>query len=110
VVPFGLTNEPVTFMCLMNNVLRNYLDKFLILFIDEILIYSKTGEEHEEHLRLVLQTPREHQLYAKFSKCEFYHDKVQYLRHVILGEGISFDPQNVKSIVVWPVAKDVSYV
>jgi hypothetical protein len=66
-------------MCLMNNVLRKYLDKFVIMFIDDILIYLNTKEEHEEHLRLVLQTLREHQLYSKFSKCEFYQDKVQYL-------------------------------
>jgi hypothetical protein len=83
----------------MNNVLRKYLDKFVIVFIDDILIYSKTKEEHEEHLRMVLKTLREHQLYAKFSKCEFYQDKVQYLGHVISGEGISVDPEKVKSIL-----------
>jgi hypothetical protein len=108
VVPFGLTNTPATFMCLMNNVFRKYLDKFVIVFIDDILIYSKTKEEHEEHLRIVLQTLREHQLYAKFSKCEFYQDKVQYLGHVISGEGISVDPEKVKAILDWPVPKDVS--
>jgi hypothetical protein len=76
VVPFGLTNSPATFMCLMNIVLRKYLDKFLIVFIDEIFIYSNTRVEHEEHLRLVLQTLRENQLYEKFSKCEFYQSNV----------------------------------
>jgi hypothetical protein len=72
VVPFGFTNAPVTFMCLMNNVLSKFLDKFVLVFIDDILIYSKKRKEHEEHLRLVLQVLREHQLYAKFSKCEFF--------------------------------------
>jgi hypothetical protein len=72
VVPFGLTNAPTTFMCLMNGIFRNYLDKFVIVFLDDILIYSKSEEEHEEHLRLVLQVLREHQLYAKLSKCSFY--------------------------------------
>jgi hypothetical protein len=71
VAPFGLTNTPSTFMCLMNNVLRKYLDKFVIVFIDDILIDSKTKEEHEEHLRMVLQTIRENQLYENLSKCEF---------------------------------------
>jgi hypothetical protein len=71
-VPFGLTNAPATFMCLMNNVLSKFLDKFVLVFIDDILIYSKNREEHEEHLRLVLQVLREHQLYAKFNKCDFF--------------------------------------
>ena len=76
VIPFGLTNAPATFMCLMNSVLHKYLDKFVIIFIDDILIYSKNEEEHKEHLKLVLQTLREHKLYAKFSKCEFFQDKI----------------------------------
>jgi len=86
VVDFGLRNTPITFMCLMNNVLTKYLDKFVIGFIDDILIYSKTKEEHEEHVRILLQTLRKNQLYANFRKFEFYKDKVQYLGHVILGE------------------------
>jgi hypothetical protein len=72
VVPFGLSNAPVVFMCLMNGVFREYLDKFVIVFLDDILIYSKSEEEHEHHLRMVLQVLREHQLYAKLSKCSFY--------------------------------------
>jgi hypothetical protein len=72
VVPFGLTNAPATFMCLMNNVIGKFLDKFVLVFIDDTIIYSKNREEHEEHLRLVLQVLREHQLYAKFSKCDFF--------------------------------------
>jgi hypothetical protein len=83
VVPFGLTNAPATFMCLMNNVLNKFLDKFVLVFIDDILIYSKNRKEHEEHLRLVLQVLREHQLYAKFNKCEFFQKKIHYLGHVL---------------------------
>jgi hypothetical protein len=82
----------------INYVLREYLDKFLIVLIDDILIYSKTKEEHKEYLELVLQTLREHQLYEKYSKCKFYQSKVQYLGHVISGEGIVVDLEKVKSI------------
>ena len=76
VLPFGLTNTPATFMCLMNSVFHRHLDRFVLIFIDDILIYSRTMEEHKEHLRLVLQTLREHQLYAKFSKCDFYKEEI----------------------------------
>jgi hypothetical protein len=72
VVPFGLTNAPTTFMCLMNSVIKKYLDKFVLVFLDDILVYSKNKEEHKEHLRMVLQVLREHQLYAKFNKCDFF--------------------------------------
>ena len=71
VVPFGLTNAPATFMCLMNSVFSRYLDKFVLVFLDDILVYSKNEKEHEEHLRLTLKLLREHQLYAKLSKCDF---------------------------------------
>ena len=91
-VPFGLTNAPTTFMCLMNNVFSQYLDRFVLVFLDDILIYSKTKVEHEDHLRLVLHVLREHQLYAKLNKCDFYQSKVQYLGHVISKEGIAVDP------------------
>ena len=84
VVPFGLTNAPTTFMCLMNSVFSRYLDNFVPFFLDDILVYSKNEEEHEEHLRLTLQFLREHQLYAKLSK-----GIIQYLGHIILEEGIS---------------------
>ena len=86
-MPFGLTNAPSSFMCLMNSVLSKYLDKFVVVFIDDILIYSKTKEEHDEHLHIILQVLRENKLYAKFSKCEFFKDKIQYLGHVISKEG-----------------------
>ena len=75
-MPFGLRNAPAAFMCLMNNILSNYLDKFVVVFIDDILIYSKNEQEHEEHLRIVLQVLREQQIYAKFSKCEFFKDNI----------------------------------
>ena len=75
VMPFGLTNTPTSFMCLMSSVLSKYLDKFVVVFIDDILIYSKTKEEHDEHLQIILQVLREHKLYAKFSKYEFFKDK-----------------------------------
>ena len=97
-MPFGLTNAPAAFMDLMNRVFKEYLDKFIIVFIDDILIYSKTQKEHEEHLRIALQTLRNHQLYAKFSKCEFWLDKVQFLGHVISKDGVSVDPSKIEAV------------
>ena len=92
---FGLTNAPAYFMNLMNKVFMEFLDKFVVVFIDDILVFSKNEEEHEEHLRLVLEKLREHQLYAKFSKCEFWLKEVGFLGHVISGEGIAVDPAKV---------------
>eukprot|EP00253_Pinus_taeda_P018941 PITA_18941 len=108
VLPFGLTNAPATFMCMMNSVFHRFLDKFVLIFIDDILIYSRSQQEHEEHLRLVLQTLREHQLYAKFSKCDFFKEEIQYLGHVITKEGIAVDPEKIKTIMEWPIPKDVA--
>lgn len=108
VLPFGLTNAPATFMCLMNSVFHQYLDKFVLIFIDDILIYSRNIKEHGEHLRIVLQTLREHQLYGKFSKCDFYKDQIQYLGHIITKEGIVVDPEKIKTIMEWPTPKDVA--
>jgi hypothetical protein len=107
VIPFGLTNAPATFMCLMNSIFSEYLDKFVVVFIDDILVYSKMEEEHEEHLRIVLQTLRKHKLYANFDKCAFYQKEIQYLGHVISAEGIVVDPEKMKAIMEWPVPKDV---
>ena len=107
VMPFGLTNSPVVFICLMSNVMQKYLDKFVVMFINDILIYSKTEEEHKEHLKTILQELQDHQLFAKFSKCDFFKDKIQYLGHVVTREGISMDPENKKAIEYWPVPKDV---
>ena len=107
-VPFGLTNALATFMCLMNNVFSRYLDKFVLVFLDDILIYSKNEEEHEEHLRLTLQLLREHHLYAKLSKCDFYIDRIHYLGHIISDEGISVDPEKIEAIMNWLTPRNVS--
>ena len=104
-VPFGLTNAPATFMCLMNSVFSRYLDKFVLIFLDYILVYSKN---EKEHLRLTLQLLREHQLYAKLSKCDFYRDRIQYLGHIILEEGISMDPKNIEAIMNWPTPRNMT--
>jgi hypothetical protein len=108
VVPFGLTNALSTFTCLMNNVLSKFLDKFVLVFIDDILIYSKNREEHQEHLIIVLQVLREHHLYAKFNKCDFFQKKIHYLGHVLSEEGVAVDPDKIRSIKEWLTPKDVS--
>ncbi|WVZ63913.1 hypothetical protein U9M48_013506 [Paspalum notatum var. saurae] len=103
VMSFSLTNAPAYFMQLMNSVFMDYLDKFVVVFIDDILIYSKTDAEHEEHLRLVLQRLREHKLYAKFSKCEFWIDEVRFFGHVVSKGGIAVDPSKVSTVTNWKV-------
>ncbi|KAL0536830.1 hypothetical protein IC582_025792 [Cucumis melo] len=101
VMPFGLTNAPAVFMDLMNRIFHRYLDQFVIVFIDDILVYSVDRESHEEHLRIVLQTLREKQLYAKFSKCEFWLEQVVFLGHVVSAKGVSVDPHKVEAVVNW---------
>ncbi|MCF8701934.1 hypothetical protein L3054_11165, partial [Corynebacterium sp. MC-10] len=101
VMSFGLTNAPATFMELMNRVFRPYLDSFVIVFIDDILVYSKTEADHVNHLRIVLQKLREEKLYAKFSKCEFWLDSVVFLGHVVSKEGIRVDPAKVEAVRGW---------
>jgi hypothetical protein len=101
VTSFGLTNAPAHFMYLMNSVFMPKLDKFVIVFIDDILVYSKNKEEHAEHSRIILGHLREHQLYAKFSKCEFWLKEVPFLGHVLYAKGVSVDPGKVKDILDW---------
>ena len=101
VMPFGLTNAPTAFMDVMHRIFKPYLDRFVVVFIDDILVYSKTCEEHEQHLRIILQTLREHQLYAKFSKFEFWLKRISFLGRVISQEGISVDPAKVEAMTNW---------
>ena len=98
VMPFGLTNAPAAFMDLMHRVFKPYLDRFVVVFIDDILVYSKIREDHERHLRIVLQTLREHKLYAKVSKCEFWLEQISFLGHIISKDGISVDPVKVEAV------------
>ncbi|KAL8114289.1 hypothetical protein AgCh_021224 [Apium graveolens] len=102
VMSFGLTNAPAVFMDLMNRVFHDYLDKFVVVFIDDILIYSRSREEHEEHLRIVLEILREKKLFAKFSKCEFWLEEVAFLGHIVSGRGIELDPAKFEAITNWP--------
>ena len=97
-------------MCLMNGVFRKYSDKCVIVFLDDILIYSKTKEDHEEHLRLVIQVLREHKLYAKLRKCSFYQGRIHYLGHIIYEEGVTVDPNKIRAIMDWSSPKNVSEV
>jgi hypothetical protein len=104
-MPFGLTNAPAVFMDLMNRVCHPYLDKFVIVFIDDILIYSRSKKEHEQHLRTILQLLRDEKLYAKFSKCEFWLRQVQFLGHVVNEEGINVDPAKIEAVKRWEAPK-----
>ncbi|GJZ62702.1 putative reverse transcriptase domain-containing protein, partial [Tanacetum coccineum] len=108
VMPFGLTNTLTVFMDLMNRVCKPYMDKFVIVFIDDILIYSKNKKEHEEHLRLILRLLKKEELYAKFLKCEYWLSKVQFLGHVIDSGGIHVDPANIESIKDWASPKTLT--
>jgi hypothetical protein len=107
VMPFGLTNAPATFMHLMQQIFRKYLDDFVIVFLDDVLIYSKTREEHEKHVRTVLQVLRENQLYAKLSKCDFFKEEISFLGHVINRAGIKMEPSKVDAVMQWTQPKNV---
>ena len=110
VVPFGLCNAPASFMMLMNDILHEYLDKFVVVFLDDILVYSKSLQEHEKHLSMVLERLREHKLYAKASKCDFFQKQLEYLGHDVSVEGIKVSSCKVKAIQEWPIPKTVKQV
>jgi hypothetical protein len=108
VLSFGLTNAPAYFMYLMNKVFMEYMDKFVVVFIDDILVYSRSEEEHEEHHHLVLQKLRDHRLYAKLSKCEFWLKQVAFLGRIISKGGIYVDPSKIQDILRWNEPMSVS--
>ncbi|KAL5767474.1 hypothetical protein ACOSQ2_014257 [Xanthoceras sorbifolium] len=110
VMPFGLTNAPAAFMDLMNRIFRPYLDQFVVVFIDDILVYSQTAEDHDRHLRVVLQILREKQLYGKLSKCEFWLPEIAFLGHIVAAEGIKADPKKIEAIVEWKPPRNVTEV
>ena len=92
----------------MNNMLNRYLDKFVLVFVDEFLVYSKHREEHKEHLKMVLQVLIEYHFYSKFGKCDFFQREIQYLGHVISAEGVTVDPEKIKVIMNWPAPRNVT--
>ena len=107
VMPFGLTNALAAFMNLMHRVFHPYLDRFVVVFVDDILIYSEIEEDHEDHLRVILQTLRDHQLYVIFSKCEFWLTEVRFLGHVVSASGVSVDPKKVEAVMSWERPKSI---
>ena len=109
-MPFGVTNAPAMFMDLINQVFLQYLDNFVVVFIDDILVYFRSAEEHAEHLRIILQTLRDNKLFGKLSKCQFWLQQVPFLEHIISGDGISVDPAKVVAVRDWPVPRTVSEV
>lgn len=108
VMSFGLINAPATFMDLMNMVFKLYLDQFIIVFINDILVYSKSLEKHETHLRIAQQTLRDHKLYEKFNKCEFWLDKMGFLGHLISKDEIYVDPKKIEAVINWPIPTNVT--
>jgi hypothetical protein len=108
VISFRLTNAPAYFMYMMNKVFMEYLDKFIMMFIHDILVYSRSEEEHEGHLHLVLQKLQDHNLYAKLSKCGFWLKQDSFLGHVISKGGISIDPSKVQDVLSWKLPTSVS--
>ena len=108
VMPFGLTNAPAAFKDLMNRVFRPYVDQFVVVFIEDILVYSKDAQEHEQHMKIVLQTLREKKLYAKLSKCVFWIKEVSFLGHIVSAEGIRVDSTKIKAVVNWKPPRNVT--
>ena len=106
-MPFGLTNAPAAFMDLMNRVFRLYLDQFFVVFIDDILVYCRDEKEHEQHLKIVLQTLREKKLYAKLSKSDFWLKEISFLGHIVSAEGIRVDPVKIEAVVNWKPPRSV---
>ena len=104
-MPFDLTNAPAAFMDLMNRVFKPYLDKFVVVFVDNVLIYSRTPDEHTHHRRTALDILRRNELYAKFSKCGLWLEKVAFVGHVVSNEGLSVDPQKIEAVTNWPRPK-----
>ena len=110
VMLFGLTNTPAAFMDLMNRVFRPYVDQFVVMFIDDILVYSKDRENHDTHFRVVLETLRKEQLYAKLSKCEFWLNELSFLGHIVSKEGIRVDAKKIEVVVEWKPSRNVTEV
>ena len=106
-MPLELMNALATFMDLMHRVFQPYLDQFVMVFVDDTLIYSKSEEEHEGHLRIIVHALKDHQLYAKFSKCEFWLTEVRFLGHVVSASGVSMDPKKVEAVMSWERLKSV---
>ena len=109
-MPFRLTNAPTAFMDLMNRVFGPYLDHFIVVFIDDILVYSRDEQEHEQHLKIVLQILREKILYAKLSKCDFWLKEVSFLGHIVFAKGIRVDPAKIEVVVNWKLPRSVTKV
>nr|KYP57442.1 Retrovirus-related Pol polyprotein from transposon 297 family [Cajanus cajan]KYP62061.1 Retrovirus-related Pol polyprotein from transposon 297 family [Cajanus cajan] len=107
-MPFGVSNAPAVFMDYMNRIFCPYLNHFVVVFIDDILIYSRTHEKHEEHLQTIFQILKDKQLYAKLSKCEFWLEEVKFLGHVISNDGVSVDPSKVEAVLLWKPPKTVT--
>ena len=109
-MPFGLTNASTVFMDIMNCVFRSYVDQYVVVFIVDLLVYSKDRENHDTHLRVVLETLRKEQLYAKLSKCEFWLNEVSFLGHIVSKEGIRMDPKKIEVVVEWKPPRNVTEV
>lgn len=110
VMPFGLTNAPAAFMKMMNGIFRDCLDEFVIIFLDDILVYSKDRGEHKRHLEAVLTRLREQKLYVKLSKCSFWQRSIRFLGHIVSEEGVSVDPEKIRSIKQWPTPRNATEV